>query len=183
VAYIDTEGTFRPDRICQIASKYNLNPETILSNITYARAYTVEHQFQLLTYLAAKMIEDPFALLIIDSIMALFRVDYSGRGELSERQQVLGKMLSRVMKIAEQFNVAVYITNQVMSDPGGGATFVQDPKKPVGGHILAHASTTRISLRKGKAEQRVAKIIDSPCLPEGEATFSIGIGGVEEVEE
>ena len=180
VAFIDTEGTFRPDRITQIANRFGLDPTAVLDNIIYARAYTVEHQFQLLTLIAAKMIEEPFALLVFDSIMALFRVDYSGRGELSERQQVLGKLLSRIMKIAEQFNIAVYLTNQVMADPGGGASFVPDPKKPVGGHILAHASTTRLYMRKGRGEQRVCKIFDSPCLPEGEATFQIGIGGIED---
>lgn len=84
--------------------------------------------------------------------MAPFRVDYSGRGELSERQQVLGRFLSKVQKISEQFNIAVFITNQVMADPGGGMTYAVDPKKPVGGHILAHASTTRLFLRKGKGE-------------------------------
>ena len=180
VAYIDSEGTFRPERVASIAERFGLDPASVLENILYARAYTVEHQFQLLTLVAAKMIEEPFALMIVDSIMALFRVDYSGRGELSERQQVLGKMLSRIMKIAEQFNIAVYLTNQVMADPGGGATFVQDPKKPVGGHILAHASTTRLYLRKGRGEQRICKMYDSPCLPEGEATFQIGLGGIEE---
>ncbi|OMJ81979.1 hypothetical protein SteCoe_17466 [Stentor coeruleus] len=183
VAYIDTEGTFRPERIAQIASRFNLNPEAVLENILYARAYTVEHQFQLLTLIAAKMTEEPFALLVVDSIMALFRVDYSGRGELSERQQVLGKMLSRIMKISEQYNIVVYITNQVMADPGGGVSFVPDPKKPIGGHVLAHASTTRLYLRKGRGEQRICKIFDSPCLPEGEATFQIGPGGVEEASE
>ena len=183
VAYIDTEGTFRPERITQIAERFGLSPEAVLENIVYARAYTVEHKFSLLTLIAAKMIEEPFSLLIVDSIMALFRVDYSGRGELSERQQVLGKMLSRIIKIAEQFNIAVYLTNQVMADPGGGISFVPDPKKPIGGHILAHASTTRLYLRKGRGEQRVCKIYDSPCLPEGEATFQIGGGGIEEATE
>lgn len=183
VAYIDTEGTFRPDRVAQIAQRFNVNPEQVLENVFYARAYTVEHQFQLLTMIAAKMTEEPFSLLVVDSIMALFRVDYSGRGELSERQQVLGKMLSRIMKIAEQFNVAVFLTNQVMADPGGGVSFVPDPKKPIGGHVLAHASTTRLYLRKGRGEQRVCKIFDSPCLPEGEAIFQIGVGGVEEATE
>ena len=183
VAYIDSEGTFRPERVSQIAERFNLAPDAVLQNIVYARAYTVEHQFHLLTLIAAKMIEEPFSLLIIDSIMALYRVDYSGRGELSERQQHLGKMMSRIMKIAEQFNVAVYITNQVMADPGGGVSFVPDPKKPVGGHILAHASTTRLYLRKGRGEQRICKIYDSPCLPEGEATFQIGLGGIEEASE
>lgn len=182
-ALIDTEGTFRPERVAQIAQRFNLDPERVLDNILYARAYTVEHQFQLLTLIAAKMTEEPFSLLVVDSIMALFRVDYSGRGELSERQQVLGKMMSRLMKLAEQFNVAVYITNQVMADPGGGTTFVADPKKPIGGHVLAHASTTRLYLRKGRGEQRICKIFDSPCLPESEATFQLGAGGVMECTE
>ena len=120
--------------------------------------------------LAAKMLEETYSIMIIDSIMALFRVDYSGRGELSERQNYLGKMLSKLIKLAEQFNVAVFITNQgkfnknnrshkivVMSDPGATMTFMADPKKPIGGNILAHASTTRLYLRKGKGEQRVCK--------------------------
>jgi meiotic recombination protein DMC1 len=101
VCYIDTEGTFRPDRVRVIAERFQVDPEETLENIYIARAYTVEHQSQLLTFIAAKMAEEKFALLIIDSIMALFRVDYSGRGELSERQNVLGKFLSRVMKLAE----------------------------------------------------------------------------------
>lgn len=123
----------------------------------------------------------------MDSVTALFRVDYSGRGELAERQQKLGRMMSKLQKIAEEFNVAVFITNQVCADPGGGAMFVAgtasldrvsvmglltfwlilpDAKKPIGGHVLAHASTTRLSLRKGRGEQRICKIYDSPCLPE-----------------
>jgi meiotic recombination protein DMC1 len=178
VAYIDTEGTFRPERIVQIAERFGVDELQVLENIYTARAYTVEHMFQLLVFIAAKMSEEPFALLVIDSIMALFRVDYSGRGELSERQQVLGKMLSRVTKLAEQFNIAVYMTNQVMADPGGGVSFVPDPKKPIGGHVLAHASTTRLYLRKGRGEQRICKIYDSPCLPESEANFQIGPGGI-----
>jgi meiotic recombination protein DMC1 len=109
---------------------------------------------------------------VIDSIIALFRTDFSGRGELSERQQKLNQMLSRLVKIAEEFNVAVYLTNQVQSDPGGGLTFVADPKKPVGGHIMAHASTTRLYLRKGRGEERIAKVYDSPDVPEAEARES-----------
>eukprot|EP00898_Chlorokybus_atmophyticus_P000221 jgi/Chlat1/119/Chrsp1S00220 len=169
VAYIDTEGTFRPDRIIPIAERYSLDANAVLDNIVYARAYTHEHQQDLLMALAAKMVEEPFRLLIIDSITALFRVDFSGRGELAERQQKLARFLSTLVKIAEEFNVAVYYTNQVISDPGAGAMFVADPKKPAGGHVMAHASTVRLSLRKGKGEQRVMKIYDSPNLPEAEA--------------
>ena len=111
--YIKNVNYFsRPERICKIAERYGLDGETVLDNITYGRAYTTEHQSQLITMLAAKMLEETYSIMIIDSIMALFRVDYSGRGELSERQNYLGKMLSKLIKLAEQFNVAVFITNQ-----------------------------------------------------------------------
>ncbi|KAF8090212.1 hypothetical protein N665_0482s0009 [Sinapis alba] len=168
VAYIDTEGTFRPDRIVPIAERFGMDPGAVLDNIIYARAYTYEHQYNLLLGLAAKMSEEPFKILIIDSIIALFRVDFTGRGELADRQQKLAQMLSRIIKIAEEFNVAVYMTNQVISDPGGGM-FISDPKKPAGGHVLAHAVTIRLSFRKGKGEQRVCKVFDAPNLPEAEA--------------
>jgi meiotic recombination protein DMC1 len=82
------------------------------------------------------------------------------------------------MKISEQYNVAVFVTNQVMSDPGGNSAFVMDAKKPIGGNIMAHASTTRLYLRKGKGEQRICKIYDSPLLPESEAIFQLAEGGV-----
>nr|POE45113.1 meiotic recombination protein dmc1 like [Quercus suber] len=173
VAYIDTEGTFRPDRIVPIAERFGMDPGSVLDNIIYARAYTYEHQYNLLLGLAAKMAEEPFRLLIVDSVIALFRVDFTGRGELAERQQKLAQMLSRLTKIAEEFNVAVYMTNQVIADPGGGM-FISDPKKPAGGHVLAHAATIRLMFRKGKGEQRVCKVFDAPNLPEAEAiSFSL----------
>ncbi|XP_022760185.1 meiotic recombination protein DMC1 homolog isoform X2 [Durio zibethinus] len=156
VAYIDTEGTFRPDRIIPIAERFGMDPGAVLDN------------YNLLLGLAAKMSEEPFRLLIVDSVIALFRVDFTGRGELAERQQKLAQMLSRLTKIAEEFNVAVYMTNQVIADPGGGV-FISDPKKPAGGHVLAHAATIRLMFRKGKGEQRVCKVFDAPNLPEAEA--------------
>uniref|UniRef100_A0A3P8Q9S6 Meiotic recombination protein n=1 Tax=Astatotilapia calliptera TaxID=8154 RepID=A0A3P8Q9S6_ASTCA len=180
VIFIDTENTFRPDRLRDIADRFNVDHDAVLDNVLYARAYTSEHQMELLDFVAAKFHEEGgvFKLLIIDSIMALFRVDFSGRGELAERQQKLAQMLSRLQKISEEYNVAVFITNQMTADPGAGMTFQADPKKPIGGHILAHASTTRISLRKGRGEMRIAKIFDSPDMPENEATFAISAGGV-----
>eukprot|EP01023_Acetabularia_acetabulum_P063660 TRINITY_DN802_c0_g1_i4.p3 TRINITY_DN802_c0_g1~~TRINITY_DN802_c0_g1_i4.p3 ORF type:complete len:371 (-),score=70.67 TRINITY_DN802_c0_g1_i4:915-2027(-) len=178
VAFIDCEGTFRPERIRPIAERFGLDSDAVLNNIVMARAYTYEHQFELLIAIAAKMVEEPFRLLIMDSITTNLRVDFSGRGELAERQQRLAQLLNRLKKVGEEFNVAVVITNQVISDPSGGAMFVADPKKPVGGHVLAHASTVRLSLRKGKAEQRVVKIIDSPNMCEGEASFAICPEGV-----
>ncbi|XP_061665405.1 meiotic recombination protein DMC1/LIM15 homolog isoform X3 [Syngnathoides biaculeatus] len=185
VIFIDTENTFRPDRLRDIAERFNLDHDAVLDNVLYARAYTSEHQMELLDFVAAKFHEEGgvFKLLIIDSIMALFRVDFSGRGELAERQQKLAQMLSRLQKISEEYNVAVFVTNQMTADPGAGMTFQADPKKPIGGHILAHASTTRLSLRKGRAEMRIAKIFDSPDMPENEATFAITAGGITDAKE
>jgi meiotic recombination protein DMC1 len=107
-------------------------------------------------------------LLIVDSLMGPFRVDYQGRGELSERQQKVGALMSRLNKIADEFNVAVVITNQVMADPGGSIFAGADNKKPIGGHVLAHASTTRLYLKKGKGENRICKVVHSACMPEAE---------------
>ena len=167
-AYIDTEGTFRPERLRDIAQRFELDPEEVLDNVVYARAFNSEHQMDLITLVAAKMAEEPgrYRLLVVDSIISLFRTDFSGRGELGERQQRLNQMLAKLTRVSEEFNVAVFITNQMMSDPGATMTFVPDPKKPVGGHVLAHASATRVSLRKGRNETRIAKIYDSPDLPE-----------------
>uniref|UniRef100_A0A8C0IYR6 Meiotic recombination protein n=1 Tax=Chelonoidis abingdonii TaxID=106734 RepID=A0A8C0IYR6_CHEAB len=185
IIFIDTENTFRPDRLRNIADRFSLDHDAVLDNVLYARAYTSEHQMELLDYVAAKFHEEAgiFKLLIIDSIMALFRVDFSGRGELAERQQKLAQMLSRLQKISEEYNVAVFVTNQMTADPGATMTFQADPKKPIGGHILAHASTTRISLRKGRGELRIAKIYDSPEMPENEATFAITAGGIGDAKE
>ncbi|CAH3162783.1 unnamed protein product [Porites lobata] len=179
VIFIDTENTFRPDRLREIADRFNLDQNAMLDNVLYCRAYTSEHQYELMDCVAAKFHEEPgvFKLMIIDSIMALFRVDFCGRGELADRQQKLAQMLSRLQKLSEEFNVAVFITNQMTADPGA------DPKKPIGGHILAHASTTRISLRKGRGETRIAKIYDSPDLPENEATFAVTTGGIADAKE
>ncbi|SCU90383.1 LADA_0F03664g1_1 [Lachancea dasiensis] len=179
VAYIDTEGTFRPERIKQIASRYDLDPEVCLENVSYARALNSEHQMELLEQLGAELSSGEYRLLIVDSIMANFRVDYCGRGELNERQQKLNQHLSRLNRIAEEYNVAVFMTNQVQSDPGASALFAgADGRKPVGGHVLAHASATRILLRKGRGDERVAKLQDSPDMPERECVYTIGEQGI-----
>ncbi|KAF8973643.1 Rad51-domain-containing protein [Flammula alnicola] len=106
VAYIDTEGTFRPDRIRSIADRFGVDGNMALENILYARAFNSEHQMELINECSLRFAEDKdFRLLIVDSIMALFRVDYSGRGELSERQQKLAQMLSKLTKLSEEYNV------------------------------------------------------------------------------
>ncbi|KAF8078846.1 Rad51-domain-containing protein [Lyophyllum atratum] len=179
VAYIDTEGTFRPDRIRSIADRFGVDGNMALENILYARAFNSEHQMELINECSLRFAEDKdFRLLIVDSIMALFRVDFSGRGELSERQQKLAQMLSKLTKLSEEYNIAILLTNQVQSDPGATMTFVAGGAlKPIGGHILSHASATRMFLRKGRAEERVAKLVDSPDRPESEASYKLDEGG------
>nr|WCZ58603.1 DNA repair protein RAD51 homolog 1 [Andalucia godoyi] len=177
--YIDTEGTFRPERLNSIAQRFGLDPEDILENVSYARAYNSDHQLQLLSQAAALMSESRYALLIVDSATGLYRTDFSGRGELSARQMHLARFLRTLQRLADEFGIAVVITNQVVAQvDGAAAMFNPDPKKPIGGNIMAHASTTRLSLRKGRGEQRVCKVYDSPCLPEAEATFAIYEDGV-----
>ncbi|CAK7890703.1 DNA repair protein Rad51p [[Candida] anglica] len=185
--YIDTEGTFRPIRLVSIAQRYGLNPDDCLDNVAYARAYNAEHQLQLLHQAAAMMSESRFSLLIVDSIMSLYRTDYSGRGELSARQTHVAKYMRTLQRLADEFGIAVVITNQVVAQVDGmSSMYNPDPKKPIGGNIIAHSSTTRLSFKKGRAEQRICKIYDSPCLPESECVFAIyedGIGDPKEDEE
>jgi len=175
VVYIDTEDTFRPERIIQMAKAVDLDPDETLKNILVARAYNSDHQMVLTEKSKDIIKEQNVKLLIIDSLTALFRTDYSGRGELASRQQKLNRHLRTLRKISDIFNIAIYVTNQVMSDPG---MLFGDPTKPIGGNVLAHAATFRIYLRRGKAGKRIARLVDSPCLPEGEAVFSISEDGI-----
>ncbi|RYG48294.1 DNA repair protein RAD51 [archaeon] len=175
--YIDTEGTFRPQRLVEIATRYGLNPDDVLDNVSYAKAFNSDHQMTLLEQACGMMTESRYALLIIDSATALFRTDYTGRGELAARQMKLAQFLRRLQRIADEFGVAVVVTNQVVATVDAAVSFGPQVK-PIGGNIMAHASTTRLFLRKGRGENRVCKVYDSPCLPEAEATFSIGATGI-----
>ncbi len=180
IVYIDTENTFRPERIIELAKGAGLDPEKVLKNIKIARAYNSDHQM-----LLAEKVDDLIKkqelnvrLVIVDSLTAHFRAEFIGRGTLAERQQKLNKHLRDLAKISSLNNICVYITNQVSSDP---AQFFGDPTKPIGGNIVAHASTFRIYLRKGKKGSRVAKLIDAPNLPDGEACFMVTGEGLKDL--
>ncbi|XP_067942556.1 DNA repair protein RAD51 homolog 1-like [Watersipora subatra] len=181
--YIDTEGTFRPERLFAVSERYQLSGTDVTDNVACARAYHSDHQMQLLMQAAAIMSESRYALMIVDSATALFRTDYSGRGELSARQNHLGKFLRMLLRLADEFGVAVVITNQVVAQVDGAAMFAADPKKPIGGNIMAHSSTTRLYLRKARGENRICKIYDSPCLPQSEAMFAINADGIGDAKE
>jgi len=174
--YIDTEGTFRPDRIRQIAEGKELNPESVLKNILVARAFNSDHQILLIDKVGELIKNgEPVRIVIVDSLTAHFRAEFSGRGQLADRQQKLNKYIHNLMKMAEQFNLAVFVTNQVMANP---AMMFGDPTTPIGGNIVGHASTYRIYIRRGKKGSRVAKLIDSPNLPDNECVFFITEKGV-----
>lgn len=176
VAFIDTEGTFRPGRIRQIAEKLGYNPDEVLSRIHCARAYNSDHQM-LLAEKIGEMINNGanIKLIVVDSLTSMFRNEYTGRGQLAERQQKLNRHMHTLQKLSDVYNLAVFVTNQVMSKPD---TFFGAGIEAIGGNIVGHNSTYRLYLRRGKGGTRVAKMIDSPDLPEGEAIFVLGAGGI-----
>lgn len=177
--YIDTEGTFRPTRLIEIAKHYRLDESSVLGNVAVAKCFNTDHQTNLLHEAAAMMSEHRYSLIVVDSATHLYRTDFIGRGELASRQQHLARFLRMLQRLAEVYGVAVVITNQVVAAVDGQAgPYNPDPKKPIGGNIIAHASTTRLFLKKGKGENRICKVYDSPCLPEGEATFAITTNGI-----
>ena len=178
--YIDTEGTFRPERIKDISEALGVEPDKVLKNIFVARAFNSDHQILLLDRIAELIKNgEPIRLIVVDSLTAHFRAEYAGRGMLADRQQKLNRYMHNLMRMAEQFNLAVYVTNQVMSDP---AMMFGDPTKAIGGNIVGHASTYRIYLRKGKQGSRIAKLIDSPNLPDLEAVFFLTKEGLTDKE-
>ena len=180
VCVIDTEGTFMPERIMQIAEERGLDYTKVLEGILIARAYNSEHQIILINSLPELVEKSGIKLVIMDSMIGHFRGEYIGRGTLAERQQKLGSCLSKLLRVAEAFNISVVLTNQVLSTPD---TMYGDPNKPTGGHVMAHACTHRVFLRKGRQNTRLARVIDSPSLPEEKIRFAITAAGVVDADE
>lgn len=178
--YIDTESTFRPERIVQMANGQGMDYKKVLKNITYARAYNSDHQVILIKDAPRIIMEHNIKLIIVDSVITHFRSEFIGRGTLARRQGMLNLHLHNLHRLAEIYNIPVVITNQVQSKPD---TLFGDPNQAAGGHILAHAGTIRVYLKKGKGDERIAKMIDSPNLPQGEAVFAIHEDGIKDVDE
>jgi DNA repair protein RadA len=179
--YIDTENTFRPDRIQQMAKAVKLKPEEVLGNIMVARAYNSDHQMLLAEKAAELLKEKNVKLVIVDSLTAHFRAEYTGRGTLANRQQKLNRHMHTLQrKIGDLNNVAVVVTNQVMARPD---ILFGDPTAPIGGHIVGHHSTFRVYLKKGKGTKRVAELIDSPNMPDGECLFEVLTEGIKDSKE
>ncbi|MBN1762194.1 MAG: DNA repair and recombination protein RadA [Methanomicrobia archaeon] len=180
VIIIDTENTFRPERIKDMAEAVELDFDEVLKNIHIARAYNSNHQILLVDkaeQLAGELkeTEKPVRLLIIDSATAHFRSEYVGRGTLADRQQKINKHLHDALRFGDLNNAVIMITNQVQVRPDA---FFGDPTRPIGGHVLGHTVTFRLYLRKSKGEKRIARLVDSPNLPEAEAVFSVTKAGI-----
>ncbi|MEM1536848.1 MAG: DNA repair and recombination protein RadA [Candidatus Bathyarchaeia archaeon] len=179
--YIDTENTFRTERIVQMAKHLGLDPDRVVKNIIYAEAYTSDHQMFLLENADKVIKENNVKLIIIDSLTAHFRSEYLGREMLALRQQKLNKHMHKLIRLARAFNAVAVVTNQVMAKPD---VFFGDAIHPVGGHIVGHTSHTRIYLRKtAHGPIRIARLVSSPYLPEGEEVFKITENGIEDVTE
>ncbi len=173
--YVDTENTFRPERIRDMAVGLALDPVKTLRNIYYIRSYNTDQQL-LIGEKAEEIIEkEGVRLLVVDSLTSHFRAEYVGRGMLADRQQKLNRHLMDLHRLADLHDLAVLVTNQVQARPD---VFFGDPTRPIGGHVVAHSATTRVYLRKSKPPKRIARIFDSPNLPEGEAVFTITEQGI-----
>jgi len=178
--YIDSEGTFRPERLSQIAEAHGLKTEEALRNVIVARAFNSDHQILITEKLDEIIPEKNVKLVIVDSVISHFRAEYLGRESLAERQQRLNNHLHRLLRMAEIYNIPVVVTNQVIASPD---MFVGPTTKPAGGHIMAHLSTNRVFLRKGKRDIRIARMIDSPYLPEEECIFVINEYGIRDAQD
>jgi len=180
VLFVDSEGTFSPDRVYGIAEARGLDPQQVLSNIIIARVYTSDHQAFIGENLYKVCPKEGVKMVIIDSIISHFRGEYVGRESLAERQQKLNKHLHSLLRLAEAYNLAVVVTNQVQANP---TPFAGGFDRPAGGHIMAHACTHRVMIHKSKKNNRKARVIDSPYLPEDEAKFAITAKGIEDAED
>lgn len=178
--FIDTEGTFRPERLIPIAQRFGLDPDVALNNIIVARVFSTDQQIGAVRDARALIPKKNIKLIIVDSLTALFRSEFVGIDQLAYRQQKLNVHLHDLSRLAWAFNIAVVVTNQVVATPG---SFFGPQMVASGGHIVAHHVTHRVHLRKSKGDKRIAKIEDSPYLPEGEIVFKIAYDGIRDVEE
>jgi len=179
--YVDTENTFRLERIVQMSKFLGLDPGHVIKNIIYAEAYTSDHQMFLLENADEIIKANNIKLIIVDSLTAHFRSEYLGREMLASRQQKLNKHMHKLIGLARAFNAVAVVTNQVMAKPD---QFFGDAIHPIGGNIVGHTSHTRIYLRRAPhGPTRIARLVSSPYLPEGEEILKVTENGIEDVSE
>lgn len=179
--YIDTEGTFRWERIEAMAKAQGIDADSAMSNIYYMRAINTDHQIAIGDDLQELINKDPaIKVVIVDSVTSHFRAEYAGRENLAVRQQKLNKHLHQLVRLAEVYELAVIVTNQVMSRPD---MFYGDPTVAVGGHTLYHTPGIRVQVKKSRGNRRIARMVDAPHLPEGEVVFAITEEGIRDAED
>ena len=179
--YVDTENTFRLERIVQMSKHVGLDPNEVVKNIIYAEAYTSDHQMFLLENADEIIKANNIKLIIVDSLTAHFRSEYLGREMLASRQQKLNKHMHKLVALARAFNAVAVVTNQVMAKPD---QFFGDAIHPIGGNIVGHTSHTRLYLRRAShGPIRIARLVSSPYLPEGEEILKVTENGIEDVTE
>jgi DNA repair protein RadA len=177
--YIDTEGTFRWERIEAMAKALGLDPDKVMEGILYVRAVNSDHQMAVVEELKELIPRENIGLIVVDSVTGHFRAEYPGRENLAVRQQKLNKHLHQLMALGELYDVAIVVTNQVMARPD---IFYGDPTIAIGGHVLYHAPGVRVQLKKSRGNRRIARIVDAPHLPESEAVFMITEEGIRDPE-
>ncbi len=179
--YVDTENTFRTERLVAMAQHLGLDPQHVARNVIVADAYTSDHQIFLLENADQIIKDNNIRLIIVDSLTAHFRSEYVGRESLAPRQQKLNKHMHKLIRLARAFNAVAVVTNQVMAKPD---VFFGDAVHPIGGHVVGHTSHTRIYLRKAsRGPVRIARLVSSPYLPDGEGVFKITQNGLEEADD
>jgi RecA/RadA recombinase len=182
VIYIDTEGKFRPERLVTIARSRDLDMHTTnwLSNILYVNAMTSYQQEVFLKYTLNSLLENKqrtISLLVVDSIINNYRAEFLGSGNLAERQQRLYRLMNLLFHIAQNYGVAVVITNQVNSSHPNN-----DSRKSnsTGGNVVAYMSNYRVYLRRHPTNRIVATIVKSPYHLEDKTNLILSEKGIED---
>jgi len=183
VAYIDTENTFSKEKIKRIAKRFGLDPKKVLSQIFHARIYSSDHQSQMIQKAETLCKARNVRLIVVDSLMALLRSEYVGIGMLARRQAVLNNMIHALSRVAETYNCAILLTNQVSTKMMG----MFSGNDAIGGNIVAHGCHFRVMFKtKGFSSnnslKRRAIIVDAPDLPPEEAEFYITSVGIADTE-
>ena len=182
VVWIDCEDTFKPRRLKEIMLARELateeNIDEKLSNVKYFYTPNTEQLLGTVDSLSKLMLEIHPRIVILDGAIGQFREEYLGRGTLSERQNQIARLMTHIKNLSFYFRCVVLFTNQVQSDP---SVMFGDPVKPIGGNIVAHASTYRVYLKKS-GKKRIARMVDSPEHEQKDASYQLTVKGIEDAE-
>ena len=181
IIFVDTENSFKAERVHQIAESRGLDAEETLKRVNVCKIYYSAHLEAVVRSLAKYIERYRARLVIIDSIISLHRAEFAGRETLAERQQRLNTLLHKLRRLSEIYNIAVVYTNQVQAQPDTFLGNGFDVIRAAGGNIMGHASTYRIFLRKA-GHHRIATMLDSPYHAYSQVKFTIGEAGIQDLE-